>query len=210
MQKVESGNISLDTKVQIKDEDRTSSYGELYRSAENEVTIRKLLERMLVDSDNTALRILLRQIDFKDLQFVLDYYGLDIKVVNLTGSKHVDLISAKSIGNILSSLYFSTVLEPENSEYLLALLSQASFDVRNFSGIPKETRIAHKFGENYYKENKFFHDCGIIYAESKRILYCIMTKGMDEKKSKEAVGYSLGSTYRYVIETGDRLEKYKG
>ncbi|HLC50268.1 MAG TPA: serine hydrolase [Candidatus Nanoarchaeia archaeon] len=206
MKKIEEGDFTLDTKLEIKDEDRTDSSGTLYKTAEKEISIRILLEKLLKDSDNTALRAFLRNLDLEDLQFILDYYGIDISVEN---QKNENLITPKAISNMFLSLYFSTILEPDNSEYLLSLMTDTVFDIKTVAGLPDDIKVSHKFGENYYEENKFFHDCGIMYIQESRIFYCIMTKGLDEGQSVESIGAITNEIYRYVIETKANIDDYK-
>ena len=205
MKKIEGGELSLDTMVEIMDEDRTDSFGDLYKSKGKRVRLKVVLEKLLKDSDNTALRVLLHYIDIDDLQFIIDYYGLDMNVKN--GIPY--LVSPKAVSALFLSLYFSTVLEPENSEYLLNLLLSSSFDINGRAGIPEEVKIAHKFGENHYEGSNFFHDCGIMYIKEKRIFYCIMTRGMEQENAAEFVGYVVNKIYHFVERTDILLSNYR-
>ena len=208
MRDVEQGTITLDTLVQIRDTDRTDSSGDLYKTTEKALPLRVVLEKMMKDSDNTALRVLLHYVDLEDLQFLLDYYGLEITIDTQRPSQ-VDLISPKAMSNLFSSLYFSTVLNPENSEYLLSLITDTEFDIKKIAGITDDTRIAHKFGVNYYKNNRYFHDCGIMYIDESRIFYCIMTRDIDEDKAAAVIGAIVKNTYTYVVETRAKLDVYQ-
>jgi len=209
--KIENGELSFDTMLEIKDSDRTSSFGELYKTEEKQLPVRVLLEKMLKESDNTAFRILLREVDVEDFQLVLDYYNIDVNAdfQDVETAKHPNLVSPKTISTLFSSLYFSTVLEPDNSEYLLSLLSDSAFDVGKAANIPNDVTIAHKFGGTYYIGYKYFHDCGIIYIDESRIFYCIMTKDIDEDTASEAIGVIVNEIYKYVVESKARFKAYK-
>lgn len=209
MKKIEEGKLSFDSMLQIRDADRTDSSGELYKTEEKELPLRFVLEKLLKESDNTALRVLLHYIDLDDLQLILDYYGIDITIYNQKDRKDIKLITPKAISTLFSSLYFSTVLEPQNSEYILSLLADTTFDVKKIAKIPDEIVIAHKFGENYYDNNKFFHDCGIIYIDESRILYCIMSENLDEEEAEETIGFIMNKVYNYVVDTKANYEVYK-
>ena len=211
MRNIENGGLSLDTKLQIRESDRTDSSGELYKTKEKELSVRILLEKLLKESDNTALRVLLHSLDLEDLQFILDYYGIDINVdlQKMQRDKKPDLITPKATSILFSSLYFSTVLEPKNSEYILSLLKDTEFDIKKIADIPDDVIVANKFGKNYYDKNRFFHDCGIIYINESRIFYCIMTKNLEEEKAVETIGIISNEIYRYVKDTKTRLAKYK-
>ncbi len=208
MKKIEEGELSLDTMVEIKDADRTDSSGDLYKSKEKRIRLKVALKNLLEKSDNTALRVLLRYIDLDDLQFILDYYGLDINVYS-GRSEGVNLITPKAVSTLFLSLYFSTVLETKNSEYLLGLLLNSDLDIHGPANIPQDVKIAHKFGENYYEGNIFFHDCGIMYIKDKRIFYCIMTEGIEREKAVETAGFILNRIYQYAESAETLLSNYR-
>ncbi len=209
--KIENGELSFDTMLKINDSDRTSTFGELYKTEEKQLPVRVLLEKMLKESDNTAFRVLARHVDVEDFQLVLDYYNMDVNAdfQDVETTKHQNLLSPKAMSTLFSSLYFSTVLEPKNSEYLLSLLSDSAFDVRQAANIPDGVIIAHKFGYTYYTNFNYFHDCGIIYIKESRIFYCIMTKDLNEKQATEAIGHIVNEIYNYVKNTRARFDNYK-
>ncbi|MBI2650423.1 serine hydrolase [Candidatus Woesearchaeota archaeon] len=209
--KIENGELSFDTMLEIKDSDRTNSFGELYKTEEKQLPVGVLLEKMMKESDNTAFKILLRQLDVDDFQLILDYYNIDVNADFQDGeaAKHQNLLSPKAMSTLFSSLYFSTVLEPENSEHLLSLLSDSAFDVGKAANIPSDVTIAHKFGDTHYGDFRYFHDCGIIYINESRVFYCIMTKELDEKQATEAIGRIVNEIYTYVKNTRARFDDYK-
>ena len=107
MKSIENGELTFYTKLQIKDSDRTNISGKLFKTKEKELPLRTLLEKMLTDSDNTAARVLFRNIDTEDFKLILDYYGIDLGVKKEGNQVTVeDLMSPKSISNLFSSLYF--------------------------------------------------------------------------------------------------------
>ena len=209
MRKIENNELALDTMLEIKDIDRTDSSGDLYKTKEKKLPLRIVLEKLMKESDNTALRMLLRQINLEDLQLILDYYGIDISV-DVQKKQNPDLITPKAMSNLYKSLYFSTVLEPEDSEYLLSLMADSIFDIKNLANIPDDIKVSHKFGDNYYGTNRFLHDCGIMYIEESRIFYCIMTKDLSENAAEETIGVIANEIYSYIKSERARLNAYKG
>lgn len=207
MRNIDEGKISLDTKFDIKDIDRDSNSGELYNTREKELPVRILLEKLLKESDNTALRVLGRHLNFENIQLLIDYYDIEI---NLLAQRKNDslLMSPKSMYNLFSSLYFSTVLEPDSSDYLLSLLAESKFDIHEIASIPDDVRVAQKFGANYIVPNKYFHSCGIMYINETRIFYCIMTKDLSLEKATEAIGYIMHETYVYTKGAKEKLAIY--
>lgn len=212
MQDVEAGKISLDTVIPIRDEDRSPTYGELYKNNVSALPLRALLEKMLIESDNTAARTLTRFINKKDLKLLSDYYNINLNFYYNSTEKDendTNLVTAKTMSNIFTSLYLSTVLKAEDSEYLLSLLKNSTYDIKKSANLPDNITIVHKFGEYYNNDIEYFHDCGIIYIDKSRVLYCIMTKDMDEKQAKNTTELIINRTYNYILITRNNLKTYK-
>lgn len=204
MREIEKGQIGLDTKFKITPEDIDSASGTLYLHVGEEITVANLLKAMLSDSDNTAFAILFKQIDSNEWETLSDYLNYyEIKSTSARG-KNIKLYTVSPIANshIFSSLYLSTLLEPEHSEYILSLLTNSSrFDVNKVSNIPENITIAQKFGEYYGGEEKYFHSCGIMYLNNGRFFYCVMTKGASKEEAQEIIGEIVHQTYEYIIST---------
>jgi len=208
MQKVEDGKLSLDTLVNVsKDVTGNNGFGKPYLLSSHQFSIRELLEKLLIESDNTAIYLLLPFLSIADAQGLLDYYGINI-IVN--DPVYQNGMSPKSLSIVFSSLYFSTVLEAKNSEYLLSLMKNTLFDIKTIAGIPSEVQVIHKFGVNYFQGNNNFHDCGIMYIEESRIFYCVMTEGMPEKEAVYHTGVMVSKIYEYIVETRAKLDELQG
>jgi beta-lactamase class A len=195
LNKVERGELKLDTLLEIKKEDLDKASGELYKHENEKLTIDQLIEEMLVNSDNTAFKVLNEQVtteEINKLSYYLDYYQYNPK------SQYYS-INAESNVRLFSSLYLSTILKKENSEKILNYLLNANFDIHKISGIPSDVKIAHKFANFYNNNEKYFHECGIIYIENSRIIYCIMTNGMSGLEAEQTIGTIMHSIYEYVI-----------
>lgn len=210
LKRVERGELSLDTMIEIKDSDRTSP-GDLYKTKEKQLPLKVLLEKMIGDSDSTAFKTLRRNLDPKDMNFLenyIDYYSDDIASNGPTrlGIEGEGLINTKSIYNIFSSLYLSTLLTPKNSEYVLSLMTNTVFDIKKLANLPEDVTVAQKFGVVEFNGEKYFHDCGIIYINQSRIFYCIMTKNLDEDQTANTIGSIVYLTYEYVIKTRQNLD----
>ena len=209
MKKVENEELTFDQKIPILDEDRNDSSGDLYEIPRTELSIRELLDAMLRESDNTAFNVLLRNANSNDFTTLLDkYYGY----FHEAGENDADdsyYVTPIGFYNVFSSLYLSTVLQPQDSEYILQLLTNTSFDIRKTANLPENVTVAHKYGIRYRKDEKYFHDCGIMYIENLRIFYCIMTKDMEQKQAIETTAMILNKIYSYTTKTREELDDYK-
>ncbi len=200
MKKVENGELSLDTSLQILPQDRSEGSGNLYNTQKNELSVKELLRYMLQDSDNTAFWVLARQVSLEDGNQLTDYLGYYTNSLNFSEPAESLYVSPKTIGNLFISLYLSTMLNPSDSEMILSFLTNTSFDVKEYAKIPEDVVIAQKYGSFYYKTTSLFHDCGIIYIEETRFFYCIMTEGIERNKAQESVGAILNKLYNYILE----------
>ena len=212
MDRIEKGKLSLDTMLQINNSDRNDPTSEFYKSKESKVTVKVLIEKMLKESDNTAFYTLLRLIDKRDLEILLNYYSLNPESTYFNPKKqneHSNFVTPIEISNIFTSLYLSTVLTSKDSEYVLSLLTATDFDIKKIALLPENVRVAHKFGSYYANGAKYFHDCGIIYSGELKILYCIMTKDLDEPEAIKNVGIFVHSVYTYTNATREQLDTFR-
>ncbi len=211
MKKIERGELSFDTMIDVKDSDRDSIFGSLYPTKEKELPVRFLLEKMLKESDNTAFRMLLRNVDENDMKFLLgylDYHSLDMTLPNLQNDDNSQYVSPKSMYGVFSSLYLSTLLKPENSEYILSQLTDTSFDIKKTAQLPDDVRVSHKFAA-YTEGIPYFHDCGIIYIDKGRFFYCVMTEGLQPEEGANAVKTIVHLSYQYIVNARAQLDTYQ-
>jgi beta-lactamase class A len=139
----------------------------------------RIVESMIINSDNDAASLLLEKLDRQSLKSVFH----DLKVPDPEGGPTEDYMSVKDYASFFRILYNASYLSNEDSEQALKLLSQSVFDQGLVAGLPKDIIVAHKFGERKYEkqgqEIKQLHDCGIIYADKKNYILCVMSRGDD-------------------------------
>lgn len=147
----------------------------------NSYTVDELLSYMIVNSDNIASAILLKNIDFKLVSNI--YSDLKISIPDLTEPENQ--ISAKDYATFFLVLYSCTYLTEDLSEKAIKLLSKTEFKDGIVAGVPDNITVAHKFAERKYAGDIYslkgsqLHDCGIVYYPNAPYLICIMTRGGD-------------------------------
>lgn len=136
-----------------------------------------LLNKMLIDSDNGAQRVLANNID---QNFLNKLYS----IIEVDGPEQNHYyISPKEYAFFLRMLYNGSYLGLEKSEQLLEILSKTNFQSGIKNGVPSDITVIHKFGSvnfvNKSTQEKMIgvHDCGIIYHPDKPYILCIMTQG---------------------------------
>jgi hypothetical protein len=210
LKKVEKEKLDLNTGVDIEESDRVG----LMRG-KKKMPLKVLIKQMLSESDPTALKVLQRYIDREDKAVILNYVSYpihqNIDSLDLGEDDENGLVTPKSVYNIFSSLYLSSILKPEHSEFILSNLVDTVFDVKKTGKLSNNVTIAHAFGARYSGEEKFFHDCGIMYIHSKdmRLFYCVMTKGQDEEIAKENIGSIVRAVYSYSLHVRNKFDYYK-
>lgn len=162
-----------------------SNINQLYKPEESiqqgqQYTYHQLIDYAIRYSDNDAVSLLQnisagKHIDkiFKDLHLFVDFNAPDKN----------GFMSVKDYATFFRILYNTSYLSQSNSEEMLKLLSNTTFDqgIRKF--IPEDIKVAHKFGEIELDMHGYsqLHDCGIVYYPSHPYILCIMTRGHDKK-----------------------------
>ena len=163
-------------------------------------TVRDLLHYMIAYSDNNATFLLNQYADvqlFKETFTDLDLPEPDVRDRNFT-------MNAKRYSKFLMVLYNATYLPQKASEYSLELLTQSAFKGGMVKGIPKDIRVAHKFGEwgDIKRNIHELHESGIVYIAEKPYLLTVMTRGDNTEKLSEEI--SKISAYVYEMMSAKR------
>jgi beta-lactamase class A len=167
--KKEVMGMKADPIVTITKSELNTKFGDLYKKgAGYKINLADAVKLALQQSDNTASLVIADQISEDDFQFVYD--GLDIpEIVN----GNTPLITAQEYSSVLTALYFGSVLNNDDSEKILSLLTQTDFNNLLPSGIPKGILIAHKIG---LVNGEIYQDCGIVYVPQRPYSLCMVSK----------------------------------
>ena len=176
----------LSVNLEIKTEDAQTNDGQHFRPKENleagkSYPVQELIRRILTYSDNAPLGPLLDASESFH-ESVLSDLGIfsPAQEGEEDGTWNV---TAKTYANLFRILYNASYLRPEYSNRILSQLADSEFNSGIIAGVPKDTRVAHKFGETLYRDDEtgsFFtilNDCGIIYKRENPYILCIMTEG---------------------------------
>ncbi|MCL6096326.1 MAG: class A beta-lactamase-related serine hydrolase [Patescibacteria group bacterium] len=190
-------NKTDDPTVSLRPEDLDSQFGNLWKKgAGYKIKLSEAVRLALEESDNTAARVLVPFIGSVDFEAV--YQGLDI---NLNVDKSGAILTAKSYSSIFKALYFSSVLNKEDSQKILNYLSNSKFPDKIEAGVPDSVNVAHKIGDFVDKQgNEAFTDCGIIYVPRRPYLLCLVSK-TDEQTARERMQDISKLIYDFVSST---------
>ena len=179
----ESGELNPLATYRIKPEDKMPSCGALNRMHDGlEVTLRDLVELMIVLSDNSATNILIDRLGIARVNATLEAEGLRVtrlrrKLFDKAGmeaglSNHV---CAREIGLLLERMYAGTLVSPQASAEMLEILRNQKLNGKMpFFLKPRGIACAHKTGE----DDGITHDVGVVYARRPFVL-CMLSEETD-------------------------------
>ena len=198
LKNVERGTLTLQTKIQIEQEDIDQSYQSgIERRAGEEVTVTQLLEDMISYSDNTAKNALKRQVTPEELDSIFKHVGITnpyrAPIDNQT-------VTSRGYTRLFKALYYSTYLPPEFSQLGLEFATDTSYENMLPAGIPPGVQVAHKFGIYGENPSKALHDCGIVYHEKSPYFICIMTQNIEIEQAADLIRTLSQTTYEFVNE----------
>jgi beta-lactamase class A len=196
MKKVEKGDWKLSNELVLFAEDKDDRFGDLYKKpVGTRFTIEELVKSILTDSDNTAHRILVRNLSSDDYTDIFEAIGLE----NLFDKEYN--ITAKEYSRIPRALYAASYLNREHSEMVLLWLAQSPFDEFLGQGVPDGVVFPHKIGEEGAEH--VYLDSGIVYVPDRPYLVTVMieSKGVKGKGVAERVMKEVSdASYVYVSE----------
>lgn len=175
MKKVEVGEWSLDdTYLSIHESDKDPLSGNFENLVAElptgtEFTVRELLEKMLIKSDNTCYRILLRNVGEVGISEVHEAIGLEA-LLDPEGR-----VSAKEYSRVLRSLYTASYLRRAQSEQILKWLDEAEFNEFISKPVDPLVPFPHKYGVDI--EKMAFSDSGIVYLADRPYMISVMVEG---------------------------------
>lgn len=167
-------------------------------------TIKDLMRRSVVYSDNTAAQILFDYFPEEFLSKIMQALGISI---TRPDGEVENYITARTYANMFRVLYNASYLTKEYSNETLDLLTQTEFKDAATSKLPKDVKVAHKFGERTLVHDdgrvaiKQFHECGIVYAKDgdDPYIFCILTEGDDYEDLKKVIAEISLKVYEEII-----------
>lgn len=178
-----SGELSRDEVHVLREEEKKPSCGALNRMhAGLEVTMRDLVDLMIVLSDNTATNILIDRLGIAEINETIRSLGLKQTVLRRKlfdkegmAKGLINTVSARDIGILLEKMYEGSLVSPEASAEMLDILRNQKLNGKMpFYLKPRGIASAHKTGE----DDGITHDVGIVYARKPFVL-CMLSEETD-------------------------------
>jgi len=142
------------------------------------VPLKELLEKMIIDSDNTATNILIDRLGMENINAYMQAHGyhssvLRRKMMDLAALQagRDNLTSVKDVGLLFKRLYNGTCVSPELDAEMLGIYDQQTDNDKIPARLPEGTVVAHKTGE----VSDVRHDGGIVYTSNGDYVLVIFT-----------------------------------
>lgn len=163
------GKISMDERIQPREEDRVPICGALTLFTDlPEVSIRTLCNLMISLSDNMATNILIDRLGVEEYQKGFKEMGLEGTVLRrklydeeASGKGLQNKIVPKEIGKLLEQMYRREFVNPKVSQEIEDVLCLQQIEHKICGRIRWDYRVAHKTGEDDLVSN----DVGLVYGE---------------------------------------------
>jgi|CXWL01.1.fsa_nt_gi hypothetical protein len=148
-------------------------------------SIRELMRRAIVYSDNTAAQLLYDYYPIEFLDRIIQALGIEF--TRPEGSKE-NFVTARTYANVFRSLYNASYLTATYANEALSTLTKITYGDGATAKLPMGVLVAHKFAERSLPDSKDslkfirqLHECGLVYAKDgvEPYTFCIMTEGTD-------------------------------
>ncbi len=154
--------------------------------------VSELLKYMISYSDNNATALLNSNLNLNILMKLFSDLGLE----KPEASAQNYYFTTRQYSLFMRALYNASYLTINNSEYAVKLLSTSEFKEGIIKGLPKDVKIAHKFGESGNTQEIQLHESAIVYLKDNTYLITVMTKGKDNKILSKLISDISAITYR--------------
>lgn len=172
------------------------------------VTVRQLVEIMVIQSDNTAYNTLLDILDRRNINATLRHLGITETVVgqklNLDDAQsqkdlavpgqQLNTTTVKDFSTLFGLLYDKEIAD---SNEILAIFKRQKINDMIPALLPKDTTVAHKTGT----WNPIFHDGGIVFKPDAPFLLTIFTNSNDPTAVAQLAKVAYSQTADSVTST---------
>ena len=179
MEKAKQGEIDIDEKLTVLESDKVGGAGILAGdSSGTELTLRELMELMIMHSDNTATNMIIDRIGCEEINDYMERNGYSDSFLGRKMMSHEALAgngenysSARDLGVFFTRLYnYECVSEKYDKIMIDFLIKQTDTDC--FPAALSGKQIAHKTGAL----DGLYDDGGIIYSDAGDAVLVIMTE----------------------------------
>jgi beta-lactamase class A len=176
---------------------------ELYQHIGKRRPLRELNWRMIVYSSNLATNLLIEKVGAGQVTRFMRELGTNDLVIRRGPEDNKayalglnNSATARSLMQVLVRLAKRSVVSPEASDGMIAILRHQHYSEGIPAKLPEGASVAHKTGWN----ERLYHDAGIIYPPQRTpYVLVIMTSGISETKEAPALVAALSQAIYHQL-----------
>lgn len=169
LKQIENNHLQKDTKITYMPLDYSEGTGVINSYNYGiQLKVDEVLTELLKNSDNTAQNMLLRTIQYKNVE---DTFKALVPDASSSTFFRYNTSTPYEISYIIDKLYFGSYLTKDDRTYLKDLLIGTSFEDRISAYLKPNMKFSHKIGS--WPET--WHDCGVVYSAYNQVIVCLMS-----------------------------------
>ena len=202
--RMKEGGLTLDTPMTLRRRERVGGSGRLKWAADGtRYTVREVLERMITESDNTAMRMLLDEVGFDYFargftgNLGLTYTQIHPEGLSLDNRRipNENYTTAREMGGLLERMYHGQLVDRFSSEMMLEYMKGLKTRKRLARALPVGWQLAHKTG----LLRGACHDVGIVMTPQGEYVLAVLTgQNASYKDAKDFIEKLAATSYRYM------------
>lgn len=174
---IEAGKISPETQLIYTATDYEEGTGELQKDEiGSKYSVSFLAKEMIVESDNVATNILIRNLGRANIQKFIE--SKKIEGVSIVTNQ----VTPKGMAELLKKIYQGKLISDSNSKLLFDYMKNSIIPSRLVAGVPSGVDVAHKIGT----WEDAISDIGVVFAENRPYVIAVFTEGVPWTEEKEA------------------------
>ena len=179
----DAGELDLNERIPIREEDKLPSCGVLRYISVTEMSLRDLAELMIIVSDNTAANLLIKRLGMEQINRAMRAQGMEKSTLRrlLFDSEAAarglnNTVTMREIGLLLEKIAtFSSIAGGAADMQMLGMLLNQRLNGKIPFYLGKKYRIAHKTGE----DDGITHDAAILCEKEQGQPLCVMCFGSE-------------------------------
>lgn len=188
-----AGRVSLSEKLTYQTGDWEAGTGIIQGSvhAGDQLTVERLCELAITQSDNIATNMLLRRFGWTNIQ----QYAASLGTVFGKTADGVRTVTPEGMAMALRALdQYTAGIDRAGTMKLLAWLEHTAYRDRLPGGLPAGTTVANKIGSLPGS----FHDVGLVYLNGHSYVITVYSNGTTEAQARSTIQAISRTVYDYI------------
>lgn len=200
IRRIECGELSLDTEIEVKASDIVD-FSVLLFLNQRAYTLEELMRLMIVYSDNTATNVLIDYLGYDNINKCICDLGyedtvLQRKMMDFKAKEEGrdNLTTAAEMAEFLERLYKNELLGVESDMLMMDIMKGQADEADMRLHLPDEITIARKSGEG----GCLNHEMAIVFGENVHYIFCFLSwNGTDNNQTRQLMSDASKIVYDF-------------